>query len=158
MEFWKTIEGFENYQVSNLGNVKSLNYNGTKKEKILKPNLDKFGYLRVNLYSNKKMKYFKIHQLVAIEFLNHIPNKITLVVNHKNFIKTDNRLENLEIITSRENSNKKHIKSNSKYVGVTKHCNKWRSQITINGKLKHLGLFNTEIEASLAYQNKLHSL
>lgn len=155
MEVWKTIEGYENYEVSNLGNVKSLNYG---KERILKTSLDINGYLRVNLYSNKKVKSFKIHQLVGIVFLNHKPNGRTLVINHINFIRTDNRIGNLEIVTMRENGNRKHVKSSSKYVGVSTHLNKWRATIKVNKKNIHLGLFNTEIEASEAYQNALHNL
>lgn len=157
-EIWKKIKDYPNYQVSNLGNVKSLNYNGTKIERTLKPSLDINGYLRINLYNNCKMKYFKIHQLVAIVFLNHIPDGRNLVVNHINFVKTDNRLENLEIVTMRENSNKKHLKSSSQYVGVSKHLNKWRAIIKIKQKNTHLGLFETEIEASNAYQKALHNL
>lgn len=55
MEIWKDIEDYENlYQISSLGNVKSLNYNHTGKEKILKPNKSKFGYLYVVLCKEKE--------------------------------------------------------------------------------------------------------
>lgn len=82
------------------------------------------------------------------------------MVNHKNFIRTDNRVDNLEIVTSRENTNQKHFKNSSQYIGVCWHkaSEKWHSSIHIKGKLKYLGLFLTELEAHNAYQNKLLSL
>lgn len=169
MEIWKTVKGYEGiYQISNLGNVKSLSritlhkgkYPITTKEKILKFSIDTYGYYHFRLFYNGKGKVKKVHQLVAEAFLNHKPDGYNLVVNHKNFIKTDNRVENLEIVTQRENTNQKHIKSSSQYTGVCldKQMKKWRSSIRINGKSKFLGLFNTEIEASDAYQLKLKSL
>lgn len=161
MEVWKSIEDYEGlYEISNLGNVKSLNYKHTKKEGILAKCNNRNGYLTVNLFKNRKVKTRRIHQLVALAFLNHKPCGYELVINHINHIKTDNRLENLEIVTHRENSNKKHIKSFSQYTGVywCKRTNKWLSQITINKKRNHLGYFDTEIEAHNAYQNKLLTL
>lgn len=168
-EIFKDIPNYEGlYQVSNLGNVKSLERQcnhwcgGLRflKERILKKRIDANGYIQVYLSKNGIMKPFKVHQLVAIEFLNHIPCGYELVVNHKNFNKLDNRVENLEIITTRENTNKKHLKSSSKYIGVCwdKQRKKWIASITINGKLKYLGRFINEYDANLAYQNKLKTL
>ena len=54
-EIWRKIEGFEKYEVSNLGRVRSLNYRKTKETKILKLCKDKYGYMVVNLYKNKKL-------------------------------------------------------------------------------------------------------
>lgn len=109
-EIWKDIVGYEGkYQVSNLGRVKSLNYGRTGKEKVLKYE-DNNGYLRVNLCKNCKVKHYRIHRLVAQAF---IPNPDNLpVINHKNEIKTDNRVQNLEWCTSQYNStyNNQHIK------------------------------------------------
>lgn len=151
MEVWKSIKDYSNYEVSNLGRVKSLKYG---KERILKIGIDKGGYSIVVLCQKSILKTRTVHQLVAESFLNHIPNGKINVVNHKNFIRTDNRLENLEIITMRENSNKKHLKTSSQYVGVGlyKPNNKWIARIYINGKPKHLGYFINELEASQAYQ------
>lgn len=161
IEEWKDIFGYEGlYQVSNLGNVKSLGHGHIKREKILKPSNDGRGYLKVGLHLNKVKKSRKIHQLVAVAFLNHVPCGYNLVVNHKNLVKTDNRVENLELVTSRENSNLRHVKSSSKYTGVSwiKSKNKWASQIYINGKNISLGLFKNEIDASIAYQAALSNL
>lgn len=162
-EIWKEVKDYEGlYEVSNLGHVKSLNYRNTKKERLLKNTLSGPGYLTVNLYLNGNSKTHYIHQLVAKTFLNHKSNGYSLIINHKNFIRTDNRIENLEIVTVRENTNKKHLKSNSQYTGVyfynNKNKNKWRSCITIDNKKIHLGYFNTEIEAHEAYQKELLTL
>tara|TARA_R110000851_G_scaffold133406_1_gene268287 strand:- start:373 stop:867 length:495 start_codon:yes stop_codon:yes gene_type:complete len=159
-EIWKDVIGYEGvYEVSNLGNVKSLARKGVREDKILKPNADSQGYLKVGLSSSGKLKIVRIHQLVAVAFLNHTPSGNKLVVDHKNNIGTDNRLENLQIITNRENTSKDK-KGTSKYAGVywSKQSKKWRAQITINGKMKHLGLFTDELKASEAYQNKLSNI
>lgn len=165
IEEWKEVKYFESfYQISDLGRLKSLSrirYISKKdyyitKEKILTSKPTNRGYIRASLYGNKNIK-ISIHQLVAISFFDFIPNGQELVVNHKNFIKTDNRKLNLEIITNRENSNKKHLKSSSDYTGVSFDINsqKFTSHIFINRRLRHLGVFNTEKEASQYYENAL---
>ena len=110
-EIWKDISGYEGlYQVSNFGRIKSLPRirigNGTPyitKEKILGDGIGATrGYCRVTLCkepNNKKMFY--IHRLVANAFIPKIDGKN--VVNHKNGIRTDNRVENLEWTTIEEN-------------------------------------------------------
>lgn len=154
MEIWKTIKEFEDYQVSNLGNVKSLKFG---KERILIFGLNSKGYYNVTLCKNSRKNTLKVHQLVAIAFLNHVKKGMELVVNHKNFIRTDNRVENLELVTARENANQKHLKSTSKYTGVcwSKQKNKWVANIVINKKLNYLGYFANEYDAHLAYEKEL---
>lgn len=88
-------------------------------ERLLRLNKDGSGYFQVALLKNGIEKRFKVHQLVAMCFLNHKPCGMNLVVNHINFNRNDNRIDNLEIVTARENANLKHIKSSSKYLGVT---------------------------------------
>lgn len=154
-EEFKNIPNYEGlYQVSDLGRIKSFKLG---KESILKSNLTRFGYLLTTLFKNNDRKTKPVHQLVAITFLNHTPWESSLVVNHKNFIRYDNRLENLEIVTQRENSNRKHLKSSSEYTGVdwNNSLGKWRSRITINGKEISLGAFEDELEASKYYENAL---
>lgn len=157
MEIWKKIKDYPDYEVSNLGNVKSLKFN---KEKILKPSKDGKGYLKVALFKNGKSKTKKNHKLVAMAFLNHITNGYEIVVDHINNIPTDNRLENLQLITQRENVSKDIVNSSSKYTGVSwyKRDNKWKSSIRIKGNKKHLGYFKCEIEASKAYQEALKNI
>jgi hypothetical protein len=158
-EIWKDIPNYEgHYQVSNLGNVKSLKkYKGTNSN-ILKLCSDKKGYYQVLLSLNNKKETIKVHQLVAMAFLGHIRCGYNLVVNHKDFNIHNNCIYNLEIVTSRENSNKKHIISSSKYVGVTynKRLKKWNAQIFFKGKLKHLGTFINEEDAKYSYDNYLN--
>jgi hypothetical protein len=156
-EVFKDIKGFEGiYQVSNLGRVKSLKFN---KEKILKAG-DSNGYCTVDLWKNKKRYSKHVHKLVAMAFLDHEPNGYKLVVDHVNNVRTDNRVENLQIITPRKNTSKDRKKGTSKYIGVywSKHASKWHSQIQINGKRKYLGLFTDEYEAHLSYQNELKNI
>ena len=94
VEIWKPIVGYDGYEISNLGRVKSLGNNKTRKEKILKSRKHKDGYLYVGFYKEGKPKMFSVHRLVAKAF---IPNYDNLPqVNHINEDKTDNRVENLE--------------------------------------------------------------
>jgi hypothetical protein len=168
LEVWKDIPGYEGlYQVSNLGRVKSLpreriTANGFVRKydgKILKCRAPD-RYKLVSLSVNGKIKTYKIHQLVAMAFLNHKPNGLELVVDHINDNKLDNRVENLQIVTQRFNCFKTQGKYGSKYKGVCwdKQNNKWRTKIVINGKQKHLGLFKCELSASYAYQKALKEL
>ena len=103
-EIWKDIEGYEKlYQVSNLGNVKSLNYRHTGKEKLLKTAKDKDGYLRVGLYKDGKTKNCSVHRLVAFAF---IPNPDNLPqVNHIDENKQNNISSNLEFCDAKYNIN-----------------------------------------------------
>ena len=101
-EIWKDVVGYEGlYQVSNKGNVYSVerrNVRGRKcSGRTLKPIYNKYGYLRVNLCKNGKVKARYIHSLVAEVF---IPNQNNyLEINHKDEIKTNNHVENLEWCT-----------------------------------------------------------
>ena len=161
MEIWKDIPNYEGkYMVSNMGNVKSLNFKNTKKEKILNTTIAKCGYHYITLCKEGVTKKKYNHQLAAMAFLNHIPCGLDLVVNHKNFDKLDNRLENLEIVSNRENSNQKHIKSSSIYTGVhwDSRKKKWTSTIYINNKKVFLGLFTDEIKASDMYEKALKNI
>lgn len=106
-EIWKDIEGYKGiYQISNQGNVKSLNRiarSGKKvKEKILKKAQDKDGYILFTLCKNGTQKTVKAHRLVANAFIPNINNKPC--VNHLNGIKNDNTVTNLEWVTVSENT------------------------------------------------------
>lgn len=81
-EIFKDIPNYEDmYQVSNLGNVKSLGNNKNRKDKILKISLDGSGYKKVSLCKNSKIKTIRVHQLVSMAFLNHKINghKLSLI-------------------------------------------------------------------------------
>ena len=155
METWKDIPNYEGkYMVSSIGNVKSLNFKNTKKEKILKATIAKCGYYYTTLCKDGVRKKKYNHQLVAMAFLNHKPNRFEKVVNHKNFNKLDNRVENLEIVSHRENCNQKHIKSSSSCTGVsfnnTEKC--FFSYIRIKSNLIRLGRYKSEKQASEMYE------
>lgn len=108
METWKMIDWIDGispiYAVSNMGNVKTLEYSrpykstdkiATYKERIKKQQFDKYGYKRVMLYGEKPFKKFvPVHRLVAIAFIPN-PNNYSQI-NHKDENKTNNRIDNLE--------------------------------------------------------------
>lgn len=101
-EIWKDIEGYEGlYQVSNFGRVRS--YKQSKKGKILKPKLNSGGYCIIGLFKNGLQRKMLIHRLVAECFLYNVENKP--FIDHINTIRTDNRVENLRWVTTKENQN-----------------------------------------------------
>lgn len=102
-EIWKTIEGYPEYQVSNMGRVKAINWHRGNKEKEIKPYTTHKGYLRLRLCKNGKSKQFQIHRLVAQAFIPNPENKP--YIDHINTDRTDNRVENLRWVTNKENCN-----------------------------------------------------
>lgn len=150
-EYFKAIPDYPDYEVSNLGNVKSYRHST---ERILKNNPNKKGYVLVNLQPPKF-----IHQLMAMAFLGHEPMKNGLVVDHIDNNRSNNILSNLQLITQRENSSKDQWRQNhsSKYVGVSwcKRDKKWDASMRINGKSVRLGRFEMEEDASMSYSLKL---
>lgn len=101
MEQWKDIPWYEwLYQCSNKGNVKTLNYRGSWKEKLLKIQQDRWWYLWVHLAKKWERKHKSIHRLVLLTF--NWPNKLDC--NHIDWNKTNNELENLEYCTKSENT------------------------------------------------------
>lgn len=93
------------YQVSNMGNVKSLNYRQTGKEKVLSSGRNRDGYLRISLYKEGKVKRFIIHRLVAHMFIYNNDKEHKTEVNHIDENKENNFVDNLEWTTPKQNSN-----------------------------------------------------
>lgn len=153
-EIWKDIKDYPNYMISNWGNVKSLNYRNTGEEKILKQIKNSKGYLQVGLYKNGKVKHYKVHRLVAEHFIPN-PNNLPQI-DHINTDRTDNRVENLQWCTSKENNNNPltidKMKKNTHFVKLSKpiiqfskdgeFIRKWNSAMDVQ---RELGIYQTNI-------------
>ena len=158
-ETYLPIENYNKYLVSNFGNIYS-----SKSSRTLSLPLNSDGYASVRLHNENGNKSFKVHQLVAMMFLSHKStgqNRIR-VVDHIDGDRSNNNLNNLRIVSPRENRIKSnHIGGNtSKYIGVCwdKSRGKWLSSIKIEGVHKYLGRYNNEEDAANAYLNKLKEL
>ena len=123
-EKWKPVVGYEGlYEVSSLGRIRSLSRSiqGNKGEYVIPSRILKghycYGYRYVELRKGGKPKLYRVHRLVAEAFLPN-PNKYP-IINHKNEIKDDNRVDNLEWCTYKYNSNYGNIKSKLKQ---SSHC------------------------------------
>jgi len=152
MEVWKSIPNYEGYyEVSSYGNLRS-------RKSAMKVNISTSGYYKLGLRrKGEKQKQFEVHRLVAMAFLNHIPDGKKLVVDHIDANKLNNNIKNLQIITHRLNSSKDKKNKTSKYQGVYLHksTNQFIARIHVNGSNKYLGRFDLEYEAHLAYQKAL---
>lgn len=127
MEIFKDIPGYEGiYQASTEGRIKSLANNKSKKEKFLRGGKNARGYLTVNL----KGLTLTVHQLVAVTFLNHNFCGYDKVVDHINNNRLDNRLDNLKVISQRENVSKS--KNNLKSTGIKKSGSGWEIKISFS--------------------------
>ena len=148
-EIFLPIEGFNNYFVSNFGNIK--NY---KTDKIMKQRNDKDGYKLISLYKNDKQKCLRVHRLVVIAFIDNPYNKA--FVDHIDNNPANNMVKNLRWCSQNENEyNKGKLKNNtSGFRGVhfDKKSNKYISRIMINGKRTRLGVFETADEASKKFK------
>jgi hypothetical protein len=98
MNDWRNIRGYEgHYQVSSTGQVRSLKRGG----RLMSPAVSRTGYYQVNLYLEGRVKHFYVHRLVAAAFIKPIPEGME--VNHKDGDKSNNDVDNLEIVTAEEN-------------------------------------------------------
>lgn len=147
-EIWKDINDYYGkYQISNYGNVKSLHCN---KERIMKLQINSHGYYSIRLCLNSKYTNNQIHQLVAIHFLNHTPNKHNIVVDHIDNNKLNNYYLNLQLVTNRYNTTKDKS-SNTGFTGVTKYKNYYKVSIRFKNKSYHLGNVKSPEEGHKLY-------
>lgn len=152
MEIWKDIKDYEGlYQVSNFGNIRSLNYLRTGKIKLKKLHYNNNGYFVVGLWKNNKGKTFFVHRLVAEAF---IPNPDNLPqVNHKDECKTNNCVENLEWCSCQYNLNygtRNKRSSDSQRNDINK--SKPVLQLSLTGELIREWPSTHEIERKLGYK------
>lgn len=155
-------EGY--YKISNIGNIISLDRaipfrNGYKSIKggLIKPSICN-RYKSVSLNKNSVSKTFNVHQLVAISFLGHKKQGHKLVIDHIDGDKLNNSVDNLQIISQRDNFHKGGRVNKIRGVWFEKSRNKWRASISIEGKQKILGRFKTKEEAESVYKEKLKSI
>lgn len=95
-EIWRDIEGYEGlYKVSNLGNVKCMNYRNQKKEQIKKAIKNDTGYFCLSLWKNGNPKNMRVHRLVAMAFIPNPQNKPC--INHKDGDKINNKINNFRM-------------------------------------------------------------
>lgn len=147
MEEFKKIVEFDNYEISNGGNVKN-----TLTNKIIKPHNDK-GFFRINLSKNGKIIHKKIHRLVAEAFLENIDNK--KYIKHIDNDKTNNNVNNLCWCNYQEKQcNNKLLKSSNTSItnGVrfNEQMNNWQAHINIDDIHVHLGYFENIDDAKKA--------
>lgn len=149
------IKGFEDrYLINCDGEIYSI-----KRKKFIIPHLSKNGYMMIGLWNNYVHKEVYLHRLIADNFINN-PNKLECV-NHKNHVRHDNRILNLEWCTNQENGRymKKHKDNKSIYKNVySTMSGKYTARIWFEGKNLYIGLFTTAKEAALAYNKKAKEL
>lgn len=175
MEDWKDIKGYEGYyQINSFGVVRSLDrevkgkYDTARiKGAIIEPHpISRIGrgryiteriYHRIRLSKNKIRKSFAIHRLVYETFIGDIPEN--MVVDHIDNISTNNNVDNLQLLSYRENTTKEIIKSGktSQYTGVhfRKDRGKWVSRPWINGVQVTVYYGDSELEAKEAYEKAI---
>ena len=104
LEFWRPVVGYEGlYEVSSLGRIRGLKKtNNRLPGRILKPALNSRGYQQISFFKEGKLKTYILHRVVACAFLGEQPTPIHQV-NHKNSLRDDNCVENLEWVTPSEN-------------------------------------------------------
>ena len=150
-EWFLPIFGYDNYFISNFGNVKN-----SKTNRILKPGNHPQGYKLVSLKNNGKWKMFRVHRLVGNAFLDNPDNKP--MIDHIDNNTANNNVKNLRWCSQKDNlyNQGKRINNTTGFKGVSfhKHINKYIASIRINGKIKHLGYYETAEEASKAYESK----
>jgi len=148
---WKKINDYDNYSISEEGQVRN-DLTGY----ILKNRIDKDGYFTVALSKNSNRKDLKIHRLLCKCFKDDFQEY--LQVDHIDKNRQNNNLENLRMVNNQQNSsNQNKTKSNttSKYKGVSfnKATKKWTAMIQNNLKAIFLGRYETELEAAKAYND-----
>lgn len=154
MAEWRDIKGFDGYQCSNEGEVRSLDRvdcRGYKRKgKILKPGFNRHnGYLHVGLRKNGKPYTCYIHRLVAETFLQN-PNNLPCI-NHKSEVKTENNVENIEFVSYKDNLNygttqlRRAITTGTKVIQLSKDGNVLNEFYSTRDAQRNTGIPNQNI-------------
>lgn len=167
MENWVTVRGFDDYEVSDLGNLRKKELRrplknggiGFSREKVMKPNITSRGYCQVSIMRNKQRYCKLIHRLVYESF-NEIEDLGTKYsIDHINGDKLDNRLCNLRYVTHRENVASYWAGKRSIPSGVYESSNgKYVARANVNGKNRHIGYFDNPLDAHNAYKEYISKL
>ena len=151
-EVWRSIDGYLNYQVSNIGRVRN-----TGTGRILNAWVSD-GYYCVGLRKDNTRQKHRVHRLVAQEFLTQPDATQALEVDHIDRNTLNNQVTNLRYATRSQNQMNRGKQQNTslKYKGVSFHTRdrKWTAQIKIEGKMIRLGYFTSEEAAAEAYNTK----
>ena len=139
------VDNFPNYLIYPDGKVWSK-----KRNKFIKDKIEKNGYKRIQLYKNKKRKYFYIHRLLGIHYLPNPENKYS--IDHINRNKSDNRIENLRWATQKEQCENREqqclsIKNTSGHTGIYYHNDSKKWVYRKVGKYKIMKYFKSKIDA-----------
>ncbi len=168
-EVWKDIPGFEGYQISNIGRLRSCRIKSTPKitgswyelssiwkdVKIITRGAKKYPrpFVVIRKFGFRKSYTFQVSRLVWELFVGPIPEKMQ--IDHINLNAFDNRIENLRLATHQQNAcnRDKNSGQKKKYKGTTyyKKQKVWHAQIKVDGITKGLGNFKTEEEAAECY-------
>ena len=160
MEIWINIKGYHgDYKVSNFGRIKSFKNNN---ERLLKYGICNSGYRFVNLYKNNTTKNYMIHKLVYENFNNKELKGKFIIIDHIDNNKLNNNLDNLQMISQRENSFKDKISKSGNY-NIYLNSGNYLVRMRINGIKKSFGTFKNiedaiikrdEVIKNLEYGNK----
>ena len=149
-EVWKDIPGYEGlYQVSNRGNVRSLNWNGTKTTKNINQKPHKNGYRQVLLSKDGVRKMFTVHRLVALVFIPN-PNELPQI-NHIDEDKTNNDVSNLEWCSAQYNvrySIQRRSPRTEKSTRKSKYHNKAIAQLSFDDEIIRVWQGTSELRSS----------
>lgn len=158
-EEWKPIEGYGfngRYWVSNKGRVKNMDYRHTGQESLMTATKQvSGGYYKVHL----RPRLLPVHKLVWMAFKGEIPENKE--INHKDFDKSHNWFENLEVVFTRENQSHSQQKIHNKTMMgcfARKDKGTWIAQISDHGKQRYLGDFKTQEEAHDRYLQEVSAI
>lgn len=150
MEQWKPIPGFEGkYEVSNIGNVRSLtrkqkvytdfhgHYVRTRQGKMMVCSDDKDGYKRIGLYDENAIRHtYHVHRLMLLAFVGK-PEKADMQCNHKDGVKFNNTLDNLEWVTQSQNRQHSYDIGLESQVGSKNARSKLTEDIVVEARMRH---------------------